>query len=176
VIKLHGSVGWYRCVDPEGMYVKNSKPPRPEYDELLIMDTVRDALGYSGLASHSPEKHRAVRSDSVVLPAYLKSIDGYPLPTLWKKASDRLREAERVVVVGYSFPRADTVAQTLFLSSIPADGRVDFYWVGSDQDPKKADRTKVYQLRHFFGEVGIAVEDRLAKIEELAEMGALPLG
>jgi hypothetical protein len=169
VIKLHGSAGWYRCVDPDAMYVAEPRPPRPEFEELLISRTLLNLLGYGDLQSREPDRKRAVRSDSIVLPTYLKTVDGHPLPFLWKEASERLREAGRVVVVGYSFPAADSVARTLFLSSIPGRTRVDLYWFGRDPDG-------VARLRHFFRQGGIELKDLALPIEELSEMETLPLG
>jgi len=155
VIKLHGSAGWRSIAEPR--------------KELLLEEPFLDLLSYRGLRRRHPTKRRLSNIDNVVLPAYLKTFSTYPLPALWKRASDLLRLAKRVVVLGYSVPQADSAARALLLSSIPAGSLVDFY-------SYKMDRQAIREIHEFFAGAGIEMRQKSARVEDLARMNHLPLG
>jgi hypothetical protein len=168
VIKLHGSAGWISCFDRAVPGFRQGGLPNPEFEELLISQTLRQHFGLGHLEPHDPQTPRTAQQH-VVLPTYLKSIWPYPLPVLWKKAGELLQSAQRVVVVGYSFPAADTPAQALLLGSIPRGGQIDFYTLG-------ADNAHVRATEHFFALADLRFRDRVGRIESLAAADQLPLG
>jgi hypothetical protein len=60
----------------------------------------------------------------VLHPSFLKdySSGGGALAPLWRRAAQELRNADRVFIVGYSLPKADSAAFTLFLTN--CDGSI----------------------------------------------------
>jgi hypothetical protein len=168
VLKLHGSVGWLRVLERLRLGFRQGLPGRREDAELLVQREVLGLLGHGGLQDRYPEQRRVLRSESVVIPTYLKYVSAFPLPTIWKRASDLLQSAERVILCGYSLAVEDAAIRTLFLASIPRGGRVDFYY-------HRMDPIAVREIEDLFSDAGVRFRDRRASIEELAETDRLPL-
>lgn len=168
VLKLHGSVGWLRIIERLRLGFRQGLPGRREDAELLVQREILGLLGHGDLQARDPEQRRVGRPDNVVIPTYLKYVSAFPLPTIWKRASDLLLRAERVIICGYSLAAEDAAVRTLFLASIPRGSRVDFYFYGMDL-------MAVREIGNFFAEVGVGFRSRTGQIEALAEADRLPL-
>jgi hypothetical protein len=92
VLKLHGSVDW--CVSDQKVAVdsKEDLPVRCHGDSLV--------LGVPG-----PNK-AGIRNE-------IRALDG-----LWESAIEAIRNAARIVFVGYRFPQTDAYARVEFLHAI----------------------------------------------------------
>jgi hypothetical protein len=168
VLKLHGSVGWLRVLERLRRGFRMGFPGQREDAELLVQREVLGLLGHGDLQARYPEQQRVLRSESVVIPTYLKYVSAFPLPAIWKRASDLLQSAERVIFCGYSLAVEDAAVRTLFLASIPRGGRVDFYYYQMDPNA-------VREIKDLFTDADVIFRNRQASIEELAETDRLPL-
>lgn len=104
ILKLHGSCNWAL---------------RSRQDSLSI--DLKDLFFDQNTANESPLPV-GVSSDfgeSLVVPSYLKNYTHISiLKPLWERASEKLRQAGNIVVLGYSLPDADFLAQRLFQGAI----------------------------------------------------------
>ncbi|HWI64948.1 MAG TPA: hypothetical protein VNT75_24225 [Symbiobacteriaceae bacterium] len=78
--KLHGSLNWGLC---------------QACSQIEVARTACSRCGNGGLHG------------LIISPTWLKSYGGAHLQQLWDLALDRLRQAERIVFIGYSMPAAD---------------------------------------------------------------------
>jgi|GEM_PF-6511495 len=102
VLKLHGSVDWRLTPEPsDPSEVKLDRNTVPE-DKLF-----RDPAERIAIAAPGGSKARFVTSH---------------LEDLWQQAETALKEAGRVMIVGYSFPDTDPIAQLRLLEAFRRGG------------------------------------------------------
>ncbi len=89
----------------------------------------------------SPFKEPNIRgvpsSPLLITPVKQKRYEDYdaPLQLLWEQAAQQVRGAERVIIVGYSFPKTDTRAIGLLTDALAArKGQIDIEVVAPDAD------------------------------------------
>ena len=100
LLKLHGSLNWLWC---------------PKCKEIFVDDK---SVAHKYNRESCLKKCGGLREPLIVPPnpqkgEYLKTIH-----TLWQKADTQLKKADRIVVVGYSLPDADTSAKQLLKESV----------------------------------------------------------
>jgi hypothetical protein len=110
LLKLHGSLTWYWS----GI---NSDPHDQIYDIGL-----NRGWGHHGLESPYQQYLPKLMSDKqpmVVPPAATKSrfYDNAVLSSQWKGAAQALRDAQELVLIGYSLPKSDLVTRSLLLTN-----------------------------------------------------------
>jgi hypothetical protein len=130
LLKIHGSTNWARCTQPD---CKNQfqplRPAPPPYalfgDEAAVrFDMVGRVM--SEAACQTCKAHKTLEP-IIIPPTWAKDIRDTPLPAIWNKAVSVIREAQQIIVIGYSMPVTDTFFQyllTLGLSENPHLNRV----------------------------------------------------
>ena len=131
ILHLHGATGWYRRPAFAPGYVPkgHGAVPREVFGAAPLSTSISlDPLFLRGLGIYNvdaclPDLNDVSNDRHVVLhPSFLKDYEtdesgSHVFPNLWRMAAQALREAERTYVIGYSLPRADAAALTLFLTS-----------------------------------------------------------
>jgi hypothetical protein len=116
--KLHGSLNWYQ--GPEGVEVVD----RVVSVQGDPMKSRRDAypLPYACAADFLAPPQR--RAPLLIPPTlYKQQTDPY-LDASWRAAYAALRQAERVVVIGYSFPESDTYMKYFIGSALASNTKI----------------------------------------------------
>lgn len=112
VLKLHGSLNWFRY---------SSLPLHPDLTPVLPASNLK--AGQTVLANPSvhfndpPFRDLRILEPLIVTPTLYKDYWQYPLSAVWQRARDELKDCRVVVVGGYSFPPADFAARKLFLEA-----------------------------------------------------------
>lgn len=124
LLKLHGSINWMDLLFDglqSGQFswgIGDSRGERPVFPWGL------DHLGYSGVKDPKWKQGGVDRAGSMILPSRHKQ---YYIDTslgreredfwrsLWVQAVNALRQAQEIVIIGYSCPMADAEAQNLLL-------------------------------------------------------------
>ncbi len=153
VLKLHGSVGWFSIVMGRA---------------LLVSQGAGQLLGYKNLETSSRNMGKGITL-SQVLPSFVKIMAHYPLPRLWRAAAAALREADRVLFVGYSFPFADSAAHSLFLTNCKPSSELVYVWYQKNSDPTMA---QVRGLVEEFEAAGLDLWDVCSCIERIGQVSA----
>lgn len=130
VLHLHGSVGWYRkphfrddfaMIDEAGAVPREALTPAPLDTEISLDPLLLRGFGIYAVDASMPT--RPPDEYQILLhPSFLKDYSGsnggnQVFRRMWKLASEKLRAADKVAIVGYSLPPADTAAWALLLSS-----------------------------------------------------------
>jgi len=118
VLHLHGAVGWYRNSSA-------SQEPCLSLGPIFLRDLGINAVDAS-MPTNPPTEHTRL-----LQPSFLKTYDDPIFVWLWKAAAEALRKADEIVVIGYSLPKADSAALTLFLTN---SDRAKVRIVNSDPD------------------------------------------
>lgn len=108
LIKLHGSLNWSWCSGCEEVYV-DEKPTAANYR--------REACPRRGC--------RTMLDPLIVPPDANKNASLDTISSLWRKAGSFLSKADRIVIVGYSLPDADTSAKELLIGPVQRVSRFD---------------------------------------------------
>jgi len=101
VLKLHGSVGWYRFGDEVYFttdFPRDFSPPEEEgvYDPLALSRGSRPDYG-----------------PVIAYPSFLKKLDISATLKIWQQADAALRQAGEIEVWGYSLPESDSAIRVL---------------------------------------------------------------
>jgi hypothetical protein len=130
VLHLHGATGWYHRpffapgYTPQG---SGAVPigvfgAAPLETHISLDPQFLQGLGvFSSVDACLPDRLPVAAERHVVLhPSFLKDYSSGEgaLTQLWRRAAQALRGAERVFVVGYSLPTADSAALTLLLTNL----------------------------------------------------------
>jgi hypothetical protein len=105
LLKLHASMNWLYCPDCERMYVQPGRK--------LMLDRAVCSCGNDALRP------------MLISPTFLKSLENMHLRNVWHLAGVKLREAQRVVFIGYSLPQADFELRYLLQRHLSPDARVE---------------------------------------------------
>jgi hypothetical protein len=133
VLHLHGAVGWYRKsrvkrdfpLRAGGLIPQEARTPAPIETDISIDPIVlRDFGIYAAVDASMP--YRPPNEPQILLhPSFLKDYAGEEngnrvFVRIWRMAAEALRSADRVVIIGYSLPPADSAAWTLLLANCDA--------------------------------------------------------
>ena len=142
VLKLHGSINWNGRIGSQGAFVlgKHLSPFVDNVDGLLV-DYPKSVLDKEFKASNV-----VGQSITLILPSYRKR---YSVRTsigpefvafyksLWAEAAEKLRGANRIVIIGYRMPAADREPRKLLFCSTKRDAEVIICCGSSNADVKK---------------------------------------
>lgn len=101
LLKLHGSVNWLIC---RGCDAAGSRRERVSVLDRPYVPLVRKKC---------PSCRQRYGELALVPPIYGKSGEAGYLVDVWKKARAELREATRLIIIGYSLPASDLEARSL---------------------------------------------------------------
>lgn len=128
LIKVHGSINWFRCLNCGTLSIIEKKP----YGKYLFDDSSEEKC----IACNQVSKGRSVLiQPEIITPSMIKSIDNQLYKNLWKAASAELMKATKVIFIGYSFPIADYELRYLLQKNISSNSEMDIILHSTD-DPK----------------------------------------
>lgn len=103
VLKLHGSVGWYRRRTDKKLYFDNR-----------FLSSFGHAPFSEWWHEIAPPPGSGPNTDPLMIaPSYLKVFDDPVLQKIWGRAAEALAKANEVIFIGYSLPSADSAVRTL---------------------------------------------------------------
>ena len=134
--KIHGSLNWMVCPTCGVVYAGP-----PEKGKI-----VRFTFGGPNPARCAEESH-ALLEPLLITPTYLKSYGRPQVSLIWQRAERALRDAQRVVFIGYSLPEADfhikyLLQKALFRSPRPKVIVVDLKQAGVERPTDEETRYK----------------------------------
>jgi hypothetical protein len=81
--------------------------------------------GQAALPYPCVKNYRPSTAPIIVPPSFLKPELASPLLQVWSGAAKALREADRIIFVGYSFPQSDTEMTYFFASALATNVRLE---------------------------------------------------
>ena len=152
-LKLHGSLNWFR-VAGSGETVQEAPDVLVEQatnlERTLVRPVGRPAMmsnrGYTFLGQNG-----TLLEQLIITPVLNKDVDQKPFAHVWRQTREEMRECDRLVVGGYSFPPSHFATRRLFLESF--SGRPPDELVVINPDTSVVRRVK--DLCHFEGPVSV---------------------
>lgn len=93
LLKLHGSLNWSHC---------------PTCNTLSLSPGHKIAAELPGAPRHFRcHECRGLQVQIIVPPTFFKVMSNFYLQQIWNRAEEELKQAERIIFCGYSFPDAD---------------------------------------------------------------------
>lgn len=119
VIKIHGSTTWLRCPNSNHIYTGLGSSKNPY--EIYVCSTKSPFI-----EKYCDEDTEAQPLEPLIItPTYKKVFDQPHIQTTWHNAYVELREASKVVFIGYSLPEADYHFRTLLRRAIRENTKIE---------------------------------------------------
>lgn len=129
LIKLHGSINWFRCLDCGGLSIVERQP----YGKYLFDDSSPEECL---ICKKSSKDNSVLIQPEIITPTMIKSIDNQLYKNMWKSASYALMDADKIIFLGYSFPLADYEFRMLLQKNISENAEIDVVLYHTD-DPQR---------------------------------------
>jgi NAD-dependent SIR2 family protein deacetylase len=129
LIKLHGSINWFRCLQCGDMSIIEKNP----CGEYLLSANKKEVCISCGGKSRG---EAALLQPEIITPTMIKSFDNQLYKNLWASAAVELRNAAKVIFVGYSMPTADFELKYFLQNNIPPSCEIDVVLYHND-NPKQ---------------------------------------
>lgn len=157
-LKPHGSLNWFRVAgggevveDAAGMPVQ-----RHENLEQTLVRPVGGTVTTPHPGNTFVEPDGTLLEQLIITPVLNKDVDREPFARVWRKAKEEMRECERLVVGGYSFPPSDFATRRLFLESFVNGPPGELVVINPDTSVVR----RVKDLCHFDGSVSVCSDLR----------------
>ena len=150
LLKLHGSLNWFRYTHPPiRTYPTSPRETEPKFPSEKETDTIlKNETWWWG---NPPDLNGWFILPVIITPNLYK--DKYynrePFPRIWKTAKDALSKCKKLVVIGYSFPPSDFSSKHLLIESFIGNDLDELTIINPDHNVAKV----VKELCHFNGGV-----------------------
>lgn len=134
VLKLHGSISWLRCPNSNHLYTALGSGKDPY--ELYLRDRPSPFIA-ERFPDSSDNENPPLLEPYIISPTYAKVFDQPHIQTTWHNAYVELREASRIVFVGYSLPEADYHFRTLLRRAIRRETEIEVILYTDDKPPSE---------------------------------------
>ena len=155
VLKLHGSINWILCPNCNRLYTGLGEAP--EVMAQYVIGKGCPACNELELSEKERGLEGPLLEPFIITPTFVKEFDNAHIQMVWHNAYIELREADKVVFVGYSLPEADYHLRTLLKRAIQAHAKIEIVLTENDKVPTDCRdniRGKFAESRYkaFFGE------------------------
>jgi len=130
IIKLHGSINWFHCNACGELEITNEESTA----EYLFRD--KPSVICSNCEMSEPKDKVYLRPE-IITPTMFKALDSYLYRSIWKKASEELSSADRIIFIGYSLPIADFEIRYLLKKNIRPNTKIDVVLCDTDRPQEK---------------------------------------
>ena len=118
IIKLHGSINWFHCNACGELEITNEE----SIAEYLFQD---EKSAECSKCNMSDSHDKIYLRPEIITPTMFKTLDSYLYRSIWRKASEALSSANRIIFVGYSLPIADFEIRYLLKKNIKFNTKID---------------------------------------------------
>lgn len=137
LIKLHGSINWFRCLNCGTINIlENSKCGDFLFDDLTAEECKM---------CKQKRKEDMLLQSQLITPTMMKSLNSQLYNNLWAAARKALSAANHVVFVGYSLPIADFDFRFMLQQSIPNNAIIDVVLYHND-NPDQTEQQNLKDL------------------------------
>lgn len=131
-LKLHGSLNWAQCPQCRRIRVitveEALRSLRAHVEQGLRSGVARFSLPLLPLVRREIHCEQS-NEPGVVPPVWSKTEHHRELASVWRRAASELRDAENIVVIGYSLPESDQFFRYLYALGSTGATRLKRFWV-----------------------------------------------
>lgn len=118
LIKLHGSINWFRCLQCGCMSIIE-KSPCGEY----LLSTGKDEMCIN--CGSRAKNNSILLQPEIITPTMIKSFENQLYKNLWTSGAEELRNASKIIFIGYSMPTADFELKYFLQNNILPSTEID---------------------------------------------------
>ena len=137
LIKIHGSINWFRCLNCGKINIVNSD----DCGNYLFDDKSQEICKSCRITKNTD----FLLQSQIITPTMMKSLNSQLYTNLWSSAREALLKADHVYFVGYSLPIADFDFRYLLHQSISDKAKIDVV-LYRDDDPNQTEKSKLKDL------------------------------
>lgn len=126
LLKLHGSMNWLQCPNCQRLFVGFG--PKLRFLDRIGRENCRHCQ-----RNGTPNTLRG----SLVMPTFLKDLSNFQIKLVWQNAGVELREARRIVFIGYSLPYADFEFRQLLSRTIHPETAIEVVLYEGDTEQSR---------------------------------------
>ncbi len=151
--KLHGSANWFRCSKCKDLFIAPPRLKMGAMEKSLLEFSRRAPCPNCKAEPVSGKEHEhAPHLPFIVPPTPTKGAYAVHLAGLWEKALGRLHHADRIVVIGYSYPETDSFFRYMLGASVRVGAGVKLVLVNPEETVCQRFRTLLneeFARQHF---------------------------
>ena len=140
LLKLHGSINWLRCPNSNLLYTGLGASSNPY--QLYLRDRPSPFVEQF-CADETDRRNPPLLEPYLITPTYAKVFDQPHIQTTWHNAYVELREAEKIVFIGYSLPEADYHFRTLLRRAIRRNAEIELILYKNDRPLEEDDTYEI---------------------------------
>lgn len=133
LIKLHGSINWFKCMNCGTINIVDNSA----CGKFLFEDSTEEHCMKCGETTFDD----GLLQSQIITPTMIKSINNQLYNNLWSAASNDLREAKRITIIGYTLPLADFELRYLLGRCVPKDIPIDVVLYNTDNPAQTENNT-----------------------------------
>ena len=118
LVKLHGSINWFRCLQCDCISIIEKNP----CGEYLLSADKKEVCINCGVQARDDS---VLLQPEIITPTMIKSFDNQLYRNLWTSAAEELRNARKIVFIGYSMPAADFELKYMLQNSIKQNCEIE---------------------------------------------------
>lgn len=137
LIKIHGSINWFRCLNCGKINIVNSD----DCGNYLFDDKSQETCK----SCKAIKEADVLLQSQIITPTMMKSLNSQLYTNLWASAREELRKANHIYFIGYSLPIADFDFRYMLHQSISSKAKIDVI-LYHDDDPNQTTKSKLKDL------------------------------
>ena len=137
MIKIHGSINWFRCLNCGKINIVNSD----DCGNYLFDDKSQETCK----SCKAIKEADVLLQSQIITPTMMKSLNSQLYTNLWASAREELRKANHIYFIGYSLPIADFDFRYMLHQSISSKAKIDVI-LYHDDDPNQTTKSKLKDL------------------------------
>lgn len=150
LLKIHGSLNWLYCERCKrlDLFVSRGMQTGKALDELYHSVLFNDAYSCRGTPCRNRPRCDGFVSPILITPTYVKDYENPHIERVWAEAEHAMKDADRVVIIGYSLPTDDVEIAMLLkrgLDHLPRNRITVVEYVKGDIDKPADNRTPLEQ-------------------------------
>jgi hypothetical protein len=150
LLKIHGSLNWLYCERCRrlDLFVSEGMRTAKALDDLYHSVPFNDAYSCRGTPCRNRPHCDGFVSPILITPTYVKDYENPHVERVWIEAERAMKQADRVVIIGYSLPTDDVEVAMLFkrgLDHLPRQRIIVVEYVDGDINKPANTRTPLEQ-------------------------------
>lgn len=146
LLKIHGSLNWLYCDKCKrlDLHISESMRTAKALDELYHTVPLNDAYSCQGTPCRNYPQCDGFVNPILITPTYVKDYENPHVEKVWQNAEAKLKEADKVVFIGYSLPSDDVEVAMLLkrgLDHLSRDKITVVEFVAGDENKPVEQRT-----------------------------------
>ncbi len=130
ILKLHGSIGWFYVREPNDLISKLKVSHLKIFNENDFIYTTFNNIHTDDFDSNNkylrdPFEYFEYTLDPLIItPTIFKNYRDKHIKKLWIDAQEKIKKADEIIIIGYSFPQTDFYSKIIFRENLKENVKI----------------------------------------------------